>query len=89
MSVFRRQLHQNQHFYKMKVVMVLTALAVSSKAGPVAQVGDTALVVSNSRDGLFYSYFGLSGPDGLMVSEIIVFILSSLLVLIYWSHLDS
>ena len=37
----------------MKVVMVLTALAVSSKAGPVAQVGDTA---PSGTDYGFYGY---------------------------------
>ena len=46
-------------------------------------------VVSNYRDGLLYSYFGLSGPDGLMVSDIICF--QSLITIklcpgLTWSH---
>ena len=47
------------------------------------------LVVSNYRDGLLYSYFGLSGPDGLMVSDIIC--IQSLITIklcpgLTWSH---
>ena len=51
-------------------------------------LGDS-IVVSNYRDGLLYSYFGLSGPDGLMVSDIICF--QSLITIklcpgLTWSH---
>ena len=47
------------------------------------------VVVSNYRDGLFYSYFGLSGPGGPMVSDIIF--TQSLLTIrlglvLTWSH---
>ena len=45
--------------------------------------------MSNYRDGLFYSYFGLSGPGGPMVSDIIF--AQSLLTIrlglvLTWSH---